>query len=143
VWDRAVARYQASPSMALVIKTVFTDLENALLALFKSGRGEGPLRIRVESTEGGSIYSVDGDSRLRLERVHGFGWTGPRVRVGLMEAQDFMAVHGEDVRDHLIEVLTGLNRTYIENLGGVEFFDVATGRVLREWPSGDQPKGGA
>jgi hypothetical protein len=145
VWvrDEAVARYQAGLKMAAVIRTVFAQLADVMLALFKSGRGEGPLRILVEQSEGGSTYSMDHDSRSRLERIHGVGWPGPRVRVGMIEAQDFRTVHGEDVRDHLIEVLTGLSRTHVENLGGAEFFDVATRQVLRQWPSGDLPKGEA
>ncbi len=68
------------------------------------------------------------------------GWAGPRVRVGSAEASDFRAVRGEDVRDQLVEVLTGLDRTYVRNLGGAEFVDAATGRVLRRWPQ-DQDDG--
>lgn len=143
VLEEAAARCRAGPSMALAIKTVFVELEKAMLALFKSGRGEGPLRIRVEPTEGGNVYSMERDSVLRLERIHGSGWTGPRVRVGDTEAHDFSAVRGEDVRDHFLETLTGLDQTYVRNLGGAEFFDVASGRVLRRWPPEHQGDGGS
>lgn len=134
VWtaEGGAARYQASPSLTHVIKTIFLELEKVMVALFTTGRGDGPLRIRAEPTEGGKIYSMDRDSLLRLSRIHGFGWTGPRVRVGTMEAHDFEVVRGEDVR--LIESLTGLDQTYVRNLGGAEFVDADTGRILRSWP---------
>jgi hypothetical protein len=138
----AAARYQADHSLAQVMKTVFVELQKVMLGLFKTGRGEGPLRVQVERAEGGRVFSIDSDSVSRLLRIHGSGWRAPRVSVGDSEADDFKEVRGEDVQDHLVEVLTGLDQAYIRNLGGAEFFDAASGRVLHQWPPDDQEDSG-
>ncbi|MBI5542247.1 MAG: hypothetical protein HY901_00035 [Deltaproteobacteria bacterium] len=113
-----------------------------LAALFESGKGEGPLRVRVEPTEDGNAYSVESASRLRLEGIHGAGWTGPTVRVGHAEANDFRKLRGEDVREQLLEVLMGLDQTYIRNLGGAEYVDAANGTVVFRWPDTTSQEGG-
>src|SRR6185295_934380 len=144
IWARAgaAARFQASESMADVTKTVFGELKKGMVALFKDGHGEGPLRIQVEATPEGSIYSLDPESVSRLVRIHGADWTGPRVNVDDAVAHDFKSAHGKDVRDHLVAVLTGLDEVYVRNLGGVQFVDHA-GRVLRRWPQADGGNNGA
>lgn len=127
------AHYFVSNAMELNWLTVFGLLRNQLLSLFKRGQGDGPLRVIAERSEAGERYRLDQDSMLRMARLHGAGWQAPTVQVSSEDAEDFRRLNQYDMRVAIIDVLTGLDATYVKALGGIVFVR-PSGEPVFQWP---------
>jgi hypothetical protein len=124
----------------------FEDLRHALLlclqlrypATFQSvvGRDVSPIPLRIFQTVDhvGSVYELDDPTRDALASVLPHVHFLPRhaaVRHDTKEA--FELLHG-DIRLHMAQALTGLDHLRLQQAGGVQFIDRATGAPVWSLP---------
>lgn len=113
----------------------FARLSTAALALFDQQTlhpaplGE-PLLIMVEQRSEGLVFSLDGQSKVRLQGVFGDIGVG-RVVVPVDVANEFGEMYGS-LYPHAVEWVTSKPRSELLRLGGVRL--VQDGRPVYEWP---------
>lgn len=113
----------------------FAQLSSAAMALFDQQTlspaplGE-PLSIVVEQRDEGFVFSLEPQSKVRLQDAFGDIGVG-RVVVPLNVANDFRGMYGS-LYPHAVEWVTSKPRRELLRLGGVRF--VRDGRPIWEWP---------
>jgi hypothetical protein len=94
-------------------------------------RTQPPIRIREIRGPDGVVFELDEQSMKRLRALHGAEWTAPRVGISDDVREAFEKLHG-DIHDQLAVVMTGIDRSYLTRLGGVEVIDE---RDFVIWPT--------
>lgn len=113
----------------------FARLSSAAMALFEQRTqhpaplGE-PLLIVVEPRDEGFVFSLEPQSKVRLQDAFGDIGIG-RVVVPFNVANDFQGMYGA-LYPHAVEWVTSKPRSELLRLGGVRF--VQEGRLVWEWP---------
>lgn len=113
----------------------FAELSSAAMALLDQHTvspaplGE-PLSIVVEQQDEGFIFSLEPQSKARLQDASGDIGVG-RVVVPFSVANDFQGVYGS-LYPHAVEWVTSKPRSQLLRLGGVRF--VREGQPIWEWP---------
>ncbi len=113
----------------------FVELSSAAMALFDQQMlGPAPLReplsIVVEQGEKGFVFSLDAQSKFRLQEAFGDIGVG-RVVVPFNVANDFQGMYGS-LYPHAVEWVTSKPRSELLRLGGVRF--LRDGQPIWEWP---------
>jgi hypothetical protein len=128
----ALARFYVQPNLDL--RATFEDLAQVATKLLSSPRTmHSPLTIVVERVGDATYYHLDETGLDRMRRIHGPNWRSPRLRASDDIAADF-AVYNDDLREHIIDTVTGMDRHYVRALGGVRFVTVS-GDERGHWPA--------
>jgi hypothetical protein len=113
----------------------FRQLTSAAMALFDHqtlqpvSLGE-PLVIVVEQRDEGVVFSLEPQSKVRLQNAFGEIGVG-RIVVPFNVANDFQEMYGS-LYPHAVEWVTSKSRSALLRLGGVRF--VREGLPVWEWP---------
>lgn len=127
--DGCLVSFYVSPSLGA--DSIYGDLVSAVVSLLDAP-GSDPLRIVIEANGEATRYRLDDRSAERIAIFHPPDWKSPRVDVPRDVEDDFSLLHGE-IREHLIEVLTGIDRDHVRGLGGIQYVS-STGKELGRWP---------
>ncbi|OGG50510.1 MAG: hypothetical protein A3F84_17790 [Candidatus Handelsmanbacteria bacterium RIFCSPLOWO2_12_FULL_64_10] len=90
-----------------------------------------PVLIYVGRQKDGCTYQLHPSSRTRIQKKFPDAHIAPSVFVGYETQSDFEMVHGP-LWEQVAQILTGLNLTEIESLGGFKIFDPTTGREVQK-----------
>jgi hypothetical protein len=92
-----------------------------------------PLIVEVTSKKDGTQYKLTRESVIKIQRTKGRRWAVPIISVSHNVKKEFETTHG-DLRQAILETVTGLNRSSLLDHGGVVFKDLASGADEWEWP---------
>jgi len=95
-----------------------------------------PLRSEVHAANGGWRCSLDAASVERIRKEYAQAWIPAQLELAAdtLHAREPLQRRAE-MFGPLALVLTGLGLEQIQALGGIQFVDGPTGRVLWSWPS--------
>ena len=110
-------------------------------AATEQGQHQAPLRVLVTPGLDARTFELDPPSVERIRGFHaasGREWVRARISVAVDVEASVRAVWG-DLGQHLAPVLTGVALDGLGALGGIQFTEAGTNKVLWEWPL---PSGG-
>lgn len=118
-------------------KLEFDELSAAIdrvLAQPAAPRTQGaPVRIGVSHENGAVVCRLDQAEMARIAAVQGHPHESVAVRTARDVLDDFEEIYGE-IGPEFAQVITGLTLEQLFAIGGFQFVDAATHRVLRQWP---------
>lgn len=94
---------------------------------------KGRLVVEVSSTQDGLQYKLSSQSADKLVRLKGKRWIVPVISVKHVVKDDFESRYG-DLRETILETVTGLDRTKLLKEGGVIFRGMSPEIEDWEWP---------
>jgi len=92
-----------------------------------------PLRVRIKRAADSARYVLDEPSIGKLQSIHGAAWVEAAVSVSAAIHQQLQA-RPASVCPHLASLLTCLPLDSLMTLGGIQFVEEESGKLLWEWP---------
>lgn len=94
-----------------------------------------PIRVNINRDPDGCYYELDPLSRSRIATAHPGVRAAPMVFIGYKSKADFEALHGP-LWPQIAMVLSGLDWTRLQALGGVVLHDPVAERDIADVPMG-------